>query len=86
MSVQTCAVSGSPPHRRRREAAAHTAGGDANYPTPCPHAAREQGAIQGSVPHRVPNPYEGVYATAWPCNRKELGCRLRYTPQWQWAV
>jgi hypothetical protein len=22
--------------------------------------------------------YEGVYATAWPCNRKELGRRRRY--------
>jgi hypothetical protein len=32
------------------------------------------------------NPSEGVYATACPCNGKALGCRVRSTPQWQWAV
>ena len=26
-----------------------------------------------------PNPYEGVYAAARPCNGKELGRSLRYT-------
>jgi hypothetical protein len=31
------------------------------------------------IPECGPNPYEGVYAAARPCNGKELGRSLRYT-------
>ena len=37
------------------------------------------GALGDDGPVQTPNPYEGVYAAARPCNGKELGRSLRYT-------
>jgi hypothetical protein len=35
---------------------------------------------------RLPNPYEGVYATAWPCNGKELSQVPGWPPLPHWEL
>ena len=40
----------------------------------------------GSNPDKASNPYEDVYATAWPCNSKELPQVPEWPPLPHWEL